>query len=254
MTTLRTLIFSLFFLSIAGALFAQQSRFDNANQLLEENAYSDAIQEYHSIADDGFESGALWLNMGIAYSQIDSLGMAKYYLLKAKNHKETTTLAVEALNYVNDRFSRQSAVLPPLPWNRLLSYLSNTFGITMIAVTALFFFYLAIAFLIGSWFWNESVKPLRVSFYTSISLALILFLTSWIIHYQNNRFDTAVLVGRESTVYQNPRDDSAVISTAFEGYVLRIDHHRMNNDNGWYYIRLENGMIGWIRENNVKIL
>lgn len=254
MTKLRTLLFSLLFLSLTGTLFAQQSRFDNANQLLEENAYSDAIQVYQSIADDGYESGALWLNMGIAYTQIDSLGLAKYYLLKAKNHKETTTLADEALNYVNDRFSRKSAVLPPLPWNLLLTFLSDTFGVTTIAVTALAFFYLAIAFLIGSWFQVEIVKPLRVSFYTSISLALILFLTSWIIHYQDNRFDTAVMVDRQSTVYQNPRDDAAVISTAFEGYLLRIDHHRSSNENGWHFIRLENGMDGWVRESGIKIL
>lgn len=254
MTKLRTLLFSLLFLNLTGTLFAQQSRFDNANQLLEENAYSDAIQVYQSIADDGYESGALWLNMGIAYTQIDSLGLAKYYLLKAKNHKETATHADEALNYVNDRFSRQSAVLPPLPWNRLLDFLSDTFGVSAIAVTALVFFYLAVAFLIGSWFRLKNAKAFRVSFYTSISLAIILFLTSWIIHYQDNRFDTAVMVDRESIVYQNPRDDAAVISKAFEGYILRIDHHQSDNENGWHYIRLENGMNGWIRENGLKIL
>jgi len=34
-------------------LFAQQSRFDEANSLLEESRYQDAIKVYKSIADEG---------------------------------------------------------------------------------------------------------------------------------------------------------------------------------------------------------
>ncbi len=254
MTIIRILIFSLLFITISCNLFAQQSRFDEANDLLEENLYSEAVQIYQSIADDGYESGALWLNMGIAYSQMDSLGIAKYYLLKAKNHRETASLADEALNYVNERFSRRSAVLPPLPWVRFFNFLSESIGVTAIAITALIFFYLAIACLIGSWFRYDFNKQLRTSFYTFFTGAIILFLFSWIIHYQEERFDTAVMVDRQSTVYQQPRDDSAVITTAFEGYLLRIDNHQAEPDTEWYYIRLENGMNGWVRKNGVKVL
>lgn len=254
MITLRNLFFLILFLVFVGQASAQQSRFDSANELLNERLYSDAIELYQSIADDGYESGALWLNMGIAYSQIDSLGMAKYYLLKAKNHKETASLADDALIFVNERFSRRSAVLPPLPWTRFFNYLSETFGINTIAVTAITFFYLAIAFLIGSWFRVDFKKPLRIAFTCFISGAVVLFLFSWVIHYQELRFDRAVMVEKEATVYQHPREDAAVITTAFEGYLLQIDHRQSDSESDWHYIRLENGMYGWIKNSGIKIL
>ena len=254
MTTVRYLIFPALFLAFAVETSAQQSRFDSANEMLNERLYSDAIVLYKSIADDGYESGALWLNIGIAYSQIDSLGMAKYYLLKAKSHKETAALADDALIYVNERFSRRSAVLPPLPWTRFFNNLSDTFGVTTIAVTAIILFYLAIALLIGSWFRVDFKKPLRIAFYSFISGALMLFLFSWIIHYQDSRFDRAVMIDRQATVFQHPREDAAVITTAFEGYLLQIDNRQSESETDWHYIRLENGMNGWIRNSGIKVL
>ncbi|MEX0944469.1 MAG: SH3 domain-containing protein [Balneolaceae bacterium] len=257
----RILFFMIFYMFGTGILIAQQSRFDTANSLLEENSYSEAIQLYKSIADDGYDSGALWLNMGVAYSQVDSLGLAKFYLLKAKNYRETANPAEEALTYVNDRFSRQSAVLPDLPWDRFFSYLSDSYGVSFIAISALIIFYLAVALLIGSWFRVDYVKPLRYSSYTMLITALLIFLLSWIVYYQDNRYDTAVMVGRESTVYEQPREDASVITTAFEGYKLKIDNNRVastddNNQDGndWVYIRLENGMYGWIQCDGLKRL
>lgn len=253
MITVRYLL-PFLFLVFATQVSAQQSRFDSANEMLNKNLYSDAIELYQSIADEGYESGALWLNTGYAYTQIDSLGMAKVYLLKAKNHKETAALAEDALAYVNERFSRRSAVLPPLPWIRFFNFLSDSFGITALAITALILFYLATAFLIGSWFRVDFKKPMRIAFYSCLSGAALLFLITWVIHYQDVRYDRAVMVERESTVYQYPREDAAVITTAFEGYLLEIDNHQSQAETGWHYIRLENGMYGWIRNDGIRVL
>lgn len=103
---------TLLLLLIPAALYSQQARFDEATFLLEQNEYRKALDIYKTIADDGFESGGLWLNMGIAYTALDSLGLAKYYFLQAELSEETEAEASEALTYVNERFERRSAVLP----------------------------------------------------------------------------------------------------------------------------------------------
>jgi tetratricopeptide (TPR) repeat protein len=248
------LISILLFLLLAPALSAQQARFDSANELLQESEYANAIHLYHSIAEDGFESGALWLNLGIAYSQMDSLGVAKYYLLKAKQFKDTSELADDALLYVNERFSRRSAVLPPLPWNQFINFLSGTFGLNAIVITGLLFFYVGVGLLIWSWFRIDLNKALRNGSYISFGLMTLLLLFSWIIYYQDNRFSTAVMIDRQSVVYEQPNESSSVITTAFEGYTMRVDFKAGADYPEWKYVRLENGMFGWVKSEGLKIL
>lgn len=245
-------IFLILFTAVS--ISAQQSRFDSANTLLEEGEYADAIQQFHSIANDGYESGALWLNMGIAYSQIDSLGVAKYYLLRAKQFKETAVLADEALVYVNNRFSRRSAVLPALPWDRFFQFLSETFGLNAIAATALLFFYFAVGFLIWSWFRADLKTALRRGSYLSFGLMALLFLFSWMIYYQNSRYSTAVMVERQSVVHERPNESSSIITTVYEGYTMRVDFKTEADNQEWKYVRLENGMYGWVKKDGLKIL
>jgi hypothetical protein len=232
----------------------QQARFDDANSLLEESSYREAIDVYKSIADDGYHSGALWLNMGIAYSYLDSLGVAKYYLMKAEKYSETRELAAGALDYVDNRFSRRSAVLPPLPWDRFLESLSEKIGTKGLIFIALFFLYLGVALMIGSWFRYDLHKFLRYSGYSVLGISAIFFMFSLIFNYQDNRFGTGVMVERQGQVFQQPEEESSVVSTAFEGYTMRVDFKRSEDFPDWKYVRLENGMYGWIKEDGLMVL
>lgn len=246
-------LYSLVWLLLGTAAFAQQSRFDEANTLLEESQYRDAIALYKSIADDGYRSGALWLNLGVAYSQLDSLGVAKFYLLKAETYSETKQLAREGLEFVNDRFSRRSAVLPPLPWDRFFEYLADRFGLMMIALTAMFILYIGVALIIGSWFRKDFRKLLRKSGAAIIGLSAILFIFALIINQQQNRYGTGVMIDRQASVFQQPSEESAVVSIAYEGYTMRVDFSESNGVENWKYVRLENGMFGWVNENSLMI-
>ncbi len=243
----------LFLIFSVAEIAAQQSRFDEANEMLEESQYQDAIQLYKSIADEGYESGALWLNMGIAYSQLDSLGVSKFYLMKASRFKETEDLAEESLEYVNDRFSRQSAVLPPLPWDRFFNYLGDRFGVSGLVFIALLFLYFGVALLIWSWFRKEFQKLLKVSAAILLSVCLLFFLFSVIVNYQQNRYGTGVMVERQGAVYEQPREEAPVVSMAFEGYTMRVDFKESEEHPDWKYIRLENGMFGWVQDSLLMV-
>ena len=248
----RSCLFILFLL-MSPLLFAQQSRFDEGTQLLNQQEYREAINTYKLIADDGYVSGALWLNMGIAYAQLDSLGMAKFYLIQAERHKETKELAQEALLYVEERLSRRSAVLPPLPWNRFFEFLQIQVGVTTVYLSGLFILYVGIALIIISWFRLRLQKPLRTSGVTLTGLSILIFVIAFYVQYLDNRYATGILTDRESVVYLNPNLQSQRISTAYEGYKMRVDLYKSEEETGWRYVRLENGMFGWIDDQAVNI-
>jgi len=235
-------------------MFAQQSNFDRATEELEQQNYREAISQYQQIADNGYHSGALWFNLGIAYTQLDSLGLAKYYFLKSSDYPETKADANNAIEYVNERFNRRSATLPTLPWERFSNYLNNQIGTSSLYSMALMFLYLGIAGILIFWFYG---KFRTYSYYAGISsvvMAFLLFITLFYIQYFDSRYGTGVVVEEQSVVYQSPDTASGEVSTAYEGYTVRVDYHESENQQEWIYIRLENGMKGWIENQAVKAL
>lgn len=254
MKIVTTAITSILLLGLIETAFAQQARFDEANELLQNQEYHQAIEFYSAIAEEGYSSGALWLNAGIAYSNLDSLGVAKYYFMKAEKYPETKDRAARAIDFVNERFPQRSAVLPPLPWDRFFKSLSDTYGATGIALIALVLFYLGAGCIAWAWFRIELKKPIRYTGYTLLGAALLVFATAYYLHYLDNRFSTGVMVDRQTTVYEQPSDDAPVVSRAFEGYTMRVDYQQSDGYDHWMYVRLENGMYGWIDREVIKIL
>lgn len=151
-------IIAILLMGVMETVFAQQARFDEANERLQNQEYRQAIELYSAIADEGYSSGALWLNTGIAYTNLDSLGMAKYYFLKAEKYPETKERATRAIEYVNDRFPQRSAVLPPLPWDRFFKTLSDSYGVSGVTLFALILFYLGAGCIAWAWFRLELKK------------------------------------------------------------------------------------------------
>lgn len=230
---------------------AQQPLFDEANSLLSEGNYQQAIERYQRISENGYESGGLWQNLGVAYTRLDSLGKAKYYFLKAKKFSETEDRAENALEFINNQFPRESAVLPALPWIRFINFFSENVGLWVITFLALFFLYVGIATKIGSWFRLDFKKALNYVSYGSFTLAVFLFICSIVIQYQSSRYLTGVMVDREAPVYQRPEENSTIVSTAYEGYTMQVDKTESGDMQNWNYVRLENGMYGWIENEHI---
>ncbi|PWN05620.1 hypothetical protein [Rhodohalobacter mucosus] len=238
---------------VPAALYSQQARFDEATFLLEQNEYRKALDIYKTIADDGFQSGSLWLNMGIAYTALDSLGMAKYYFLQAENLDETESAASEALAYVNERFERRSAVLPQLPWDRFFNFLANRLGTGLLFTFAFILLYGGTAGIIAGWFYPVRSTLLKYLWTGMLISSGLVFAAAFYTDYLETRYGTGVIIEREQPVYQAPNTDTATVSTAYEGYVMRVDLAESESTEGWSYVRLENGMYGWLQTESMKV-
>ncbi len=231
-----------------------QVMFDEANQKLQEGYYEEALQTYKTIEQNKKVSGPLFLNMGIAYTRLDSLGNAKYYFLKAQTFPSTRDQAKQALNYVNEQFSNQSAILPKLPWDRAIDWLSNRWGAVGTFTIGFLLVLLAVSTLIYSWFFRRFSQPAHWSSRILFAVGILIILLSLYMNYVDYRYDRAVMTTEETVVKQQPDLDGTTISKAYEGYTFTVDHHKSDTAKQWYYVRLPNGMHGWIQKGNIKIL
>ncbi len=231
---------------------AQQAQFDHANSLMEQQRVEEAFDIYRSIEETGRLSGKLYYNMALASMYQDSLGLAKYYLLQAGLFPDTREDAYQTLDYVNDQFDRRSAVLPKLPWDRFFEWMGSMIGASTLMITGIILFNLGVGGLIGSWFTNKAAVWLKRSGYATGILSLLLMLSSLYLYYHDNRYDTAVMVDRQAIVYERPSTHSPSVSHAYEGYTMTVDTRRSAGQTEWYYVRLENGMYGWIQQERVR--
>lgn len=231
-----------------------QLRFDEANTLLENSKYLDAMNTYRQIAAGNQVSGALFLNMGIASIQLDSLGLAKYYLLKASQFETTKTSATEALEYVESQFSRQSATLPKLPWDKAVDWMKDvptSGGVFFIGFACIL---ISVSLILMHWFNLFSLKQIGTTVSSFALSSILIVVLAFYVDYVDHRYSEAVIITNEIQVKQKAEDAGDLVSLGYEGYSITIDHKKSDKVAGWLYIRLGNGQFGWIKKGGVKIL
>lgn len=232
-----------------------QPLFDKANNYLESGDYRIALSMYRELERNEQLSGSLFLNMAISYVELDSLGLAKYYFMKAGQFDETRKNAVQGLDYVNSRFSRQSAVLPKLPWQRLLDWVSEAIGASLLLGLGIILLNMGVIGFVARWFITvPGEKYFKFGGIGVAVIGIIFVLTSFYIHYRDNRYHPAVMIHNQTNVREQPDSTSAVVSQAFEGYTFTVDRYKSEEYPAWYYVRMSNGLYGWIPGNDIRIL
>ena len=248
----------LFFIFICYSLtaYAQQPQalFDDANEKLESGDYREALSLYKNLETQNTVSGALYLNMGISYQRVDSLGKAKYYFMKASKFEETSEEAQKALDFVESQFSRQSAVLPKLPWDVATDWLQHNIGAENLLLAGIILLNAGVFIFVGHWFLSWYPRYLRLSGLIVIGLSVVVLVTSFYTRYVSERYSRAVMITQKVPVLEKPQEQASLVSQAFEGYTFTVDHYRSSTEPGWTYVRMSNGLYGWIPNNEILIL
>lgn len=239
---------------MSSAMQSPQSVFDQANEHLSSGELQEALSLYQQLEENQQWSGALFLNMGITYQRIDSLGKAKYYYLKSAEFEETDEKATQALEYVNRQFSRQSASLPKLPWDRATEWLQNNIGAVTLVGIGILLLNIGILIFIGHWFFSRFSDYLRLSSFIIIGLSILIMAGGFYTYYVDQRYSSAVMVTQQTAVVENPNPEASMVSQAYEGYTFTVDHRRSEEQPDWSYVRMSNGLYGWIPTEEILVL
>ena len=248
--------------SLLSASLAQSS-FEEATLDLEQAQYKIALQKFKLIEHSGFYSGGLFLNMAISAVELDSLGLAKFYLQKAVEEPTTEATAIKALAYVESQFSRQAATLPPLPWETALDYIEHNWGSLWLFWSAFAFLSLSVVLLLFHWFGNAPNHSKKSStkrhaptimkfswtsllfFFTSLSLAIGT-------DYRSAKYSESIIIAQEVEVRNSPSASGELLVMGYEGYDCRVDFS-VDAIQSWRFIRLSNGQTGWVLEQTLRI-
>ena len=228
--------------------------FDLANEHLARQEYEDAKGLYRTILTRQAESGGVFINLAIIAVQEDSLGLAKHYFKKASEFSSTYEEANEGLQFVESRFSRQSAVLPKLPWERGLDWAQATIGFWGLFYIGILIVNTSIAFLVASWFFRNKKELFNKVVLYILPLGILTVSLAYYVDYLSNRYKEAVMIVEQSNVVEQANEESNLVSLAYEGYEFTIDTRKSAESEDWTYVRMSNGLYGWVRSNSIKTL
>ena len=232
------------------ASFNADSAFISANNEYINENYHEAIQQYEAILSQGFESAALYYNMGNAYYKLSDypksiLNYEKALLLDPHNENIKFNLE-KAQVYIVDQIDEIPEVIVRKWVIGAIAWLnSNTWAL----LSMIFFLISLIGFLL--YFLIAKINFRRTGFYTGI-LFLILSAFTFIMAYKSKSMLTnsngAIVMTPTVTVKGSPSNTSMDLFIVHEGTKVFI----LDELNNWYEVKLSDGKQGWLQKSDIE--
>lgn len=226
------------------------SLFFKANDKYNAEEYEAAIEVYMNILDAGFESAALYYNLGNSYFKIQDIPSAILYFEKAKKLNPDD----EDLDF-NLKVARMQVLdkIEPLPelffktwWRNLISLFHSDIW-TKFSIGFFILFFILFSFYLLSGF----TRIRKLSFYTGL-FVLVLSVFTFVLASQKFKLEKnlkeAIVFTPTITVKSSPNQNSVDLFVIHEGSKVQV----IDEVGEWYKIRIANGSIGWLPLKTLK--
>jgi tetratricopeptide (TPR) repeat protein len=240
-------------LVLAAPLFAGNMAtelFDEGNKLYEKAAYDSAIVRYEKILSMGYHDARVYYNLGNAFFRKQQTGQAVLNYEKALLLDPSDKDAAVNLQFAHA--STVDKIVPPEQgfFTRAALSVHNALDLPAQTVLVLALLYL-LSFLVILYFvLGQAARDILKPAALVVLILLVPLLVSFGIKVSQDgkAQDAVVLVNQLNAV--NEPEGTQVLFTVHEGAKFTL-HRKLN---GWYFASLENGLSGWVPENDLGIV
>ena len=250
------LLLSTILLLVVGNIFiivaSPKQKFEEGNKEYRFGNYDKAISIYEELVKQGYRSSALFYNLG------NSFYKGGNYAKAIVNYERAIKLNPQDDDIqFNLRLARMNTVdkIEPIPklfyeqwWDRFIgSFSSDTWskiGIAACWITLLF---------AGIYIFSNSVFLKKTGFFGGLLFgfsAAFILITGKIQHTHVYDYKTAVIIETSAYIKSSPDEKSTNLFMLHAGTKIEI----VDELQGWKKIRIANGNIGWISNNDVEVI
>ena len=242
---LTTLVVVIFF---NAHLFAQspEELMNRANKYYQEGQFEQAIQTYEKILSQGFESGALYYNLGNTYFRTGKLGNAIFNYEKGLKLEPNDEDLLYNLRIANSRTIDKITEVPKLFiiswWEGLVTSFSVS-GWSVFVIIVFLFFLASIA----GYLFIRRTRIQRLAFLSGSILLSVLIIISVLLFARIGRESSTnygVLFSAAYSVKVSPDSKSNDAFIVHEGIKFSL----VDQVNDWVKVRLVDGKVGWIQK------
>lgn len=222
--------------------------FNEATEHLTQKRFVEAATVLNQVDALGEENGPMLINLGIAYAQLDSLGLAKFHFTRAAAYPEVSAQSEAGLTYVTQQLQRRASGLPVLALNRIQNSILSRFNPFLSLLIPILLLNLGALLLV--WHFREQNRWRKITAVVMLSVSGIGFIHHIAMSAFSARYDLGIMIRQEAQLKESPSSDAAAGLPVFEGYDVRID--RSQAAEGWVHVTLINGSNGWLPASAVR--
>lgn len=223
---------------------------EEANKLYSEDNFDQAIDLYQKVIENGVESAGVYFNLGNAYFKINDMPAAILYYEKARKLKPNDEDIHHNLKIANSRIVDKIENVPEIFYMRWWKNLLYSFTVDEWAVISLvsftLLFLMLLFFLITNHYWVK-----KISFWLGI-VFIVVSIATWMLANQKYKTFTedhqAIVFTPTITVKSSPSETGIDLFVIHEGTKVEIIDHIGE----WYEVRIANGSVGWLKENDIR--
>lgn len=229
--------------SLAGAVQA----FDEGTALVQDGRFRDALGAFERSRATGFESEALWYNMGVAHYRLDHMGQAILHFERALRLAPDDERVLHSLSIAERRRVDTFSKLPEPFWKRGHAWLLDFMGPWAWFAVGLILLWTAIALAvvraipagprararhIQRWCLTLAVPFLAFALWSSVSPPVA---------------PAAIVLAQTTSITEQPDAAGTVVERLHEGTRLIL----VTEAGDWLLVRLSNGVEGWLPSSDV---
>ncbi|HYV91812.1 MAG TPA: tetratricopeptide repeat protein [Chitinophagales bacterium] len=245
---LTALAFALVFCcSVAGYSQSATELYNQANQFYKAKQFSQAINDYEKLVEQGYKSAEVYYNLGNCYYKLDSVGKC------ILNYERALKLSPNDEDILHNlKLAQLKAVdnIQSVPQLAIVTWWNNfvTFNSSMgWGILALIFIWISILVFAVSFLFARrrifNVIALLFLFVSFSSLALAFHQ-----HQQEENSDAAIVMSYSSYIKSAPDAGASDLFMVHEGTRIQI----LDQVGEWNKIRLADGKVGWIEKGNFE--
>jgi hypothetical protein len=212
--------------------------------------YNEAAQSYQQVLDSGYQSAAVYFNLGNANYKLGEIPSAILNYEKARKlapGDDDIKLNLQLANLkITDRIEEVPEFFLTKWWRSFIFF----FSMRALAVFNVTCFILGFVLLVAYLFLID-VWPKKVAFYAGVlvlSLGLISFIMVGVQSGYLNGHQQGIVFAGAADVKSGPAGKEKTLFVIHAGTKVNI----IQNDSGWIKIILANGNGGWIRLSGIK--
>lgn len=226
------------------------SLYMNANDLYQQGIYEPALEGYHEIVVEGFESADLYYNMGNAAYRSNSIGHAILYYEKALKLEPAHDDAIHNLEFVSRYRLDTFDEVPMLFFDSWLKWFVQLFPEKTWSVLALLFFVIILSSLLVFLFSRQNLLK-KTGFITGL-VALLLFVITVSSAQSRHRDivnpDAGIILAPSVVVRSSPSESGTELFVLHEGTEIEMKEEI----SGWQNIKVPDGREGWVLSGNFE--
>ncbi len=228
------------------------SVFEEANRLYLEQKYDAAISRYESVIKNGYESGGVYFNLGNAYFKSGKIQNAILNYERAKKIIPNDDDVNFNLQLANIQLIDKVESIPELFIYQWFDFLLTIFSLEAM-VWMIYVLFLAVLGSFSIFLFARTYERKRYSLMSGMifSFFLGIGIANFLIQsYRETNSEFAIVMTDVANIKSAPDSNGNDLFVIHRGIKVQV----LDSVNKWNKIRLADGKVGWIPEQEVEII